>query len=192
MVLIGICGPAGSGKTTVANIVVKMLDQYCGINAPKLSFATPIKEEAKRRAPEGTKPSRSDLQAIGDEYRAKDKLIVLKMAQASATSESQSGFAVFDDPRLPEEFNWIRGQGFLVYVNTPAETIKERLVKRDGHVLSDEQNVHSTELACKSCHPDHIIDNAEGYMRLEYQIYELLTKLKLTRKSLLKEKEPVA
>ena len=105
MVKIAIIGKMCSGKTTVANYLMKINNDFV-----KLSFADKVKEIAKDLFGM-EKKDRKLLQMIGTKMREIDKDI---WAKYTAKKANISEFVVIDDLRYKNEFDIVKKNGFKI------------------------------------------------------------------------------
>ena len=105
MVKIAIIGKMCSGKTTVANYLMKINNDFI-----KLSFADKVKEIAKDLFGM-EKKDRKLLQMIGTKMREIDQDI---WAKYTANKTNLSEFVIIDDLRYKNEFDILRINGFKI------------------------------------------------------------------------------
>ena len=112
--------------------------------------------------PEGVKP-RSFLQKAGDLCRLYDpevfaKWVIYKSAKMYRTIISSDNFEdnpkhvgiIISDVRFKNEADKILGQpnGMVIYFDASDETRNERMIKRDGRLMTVEQSSHRSEKEC--------------------------------------------
>ena len=126
MKLIGITGKAGSGKDTVADII---LQQYPGF---KRAMAKPIKgafkavfgfdpdqlprDSKEKQIPGFDFSARKAMQTLGTEWgRTLDKNLWLKLAHENYKfCLRKSGYLIIPDIRFDNEAEWIRANGGIL------------------------------------------------------------------------------
>jgi len=144
--IIALVGPAGSGKDTAAQA---MVDTF-GLSIRRLAdpirmtLALPIWQQALAFADRPDAP-RLAAQAIGDAFRALDPALLVRLALAAPV---ESPGVVIPDVRLPEEAQALRAYPDvrLVYCDTDPAVRAQRLIRRDGEVLSLTTGQHPTEV----------------------------------------------
>ena len=117
-----LAGPAGSGKTTVAEMLVR------GYGFARVSLGGICREEARRR---GLPEDRATLQAVGDILRGPEpaRLAVLAWEQARQVP----GPVVIDGVRLRAEVRWLDARGAVgLTVLAPPHMRHARLALREG------------------------------------------------------------
>ena len=110
-----LAGPAGSGKTTEAEMLVR------DYGFARISLGGICREEARRR---GLPEDRATLQAMGDALRGPEpaRLAILAWEQAGQVP----GSVVIDGVRLRAEAEWLSARGALgVRVSAP-ESVRDR------------------------------------------------------------------
>jgi dephospho-CoA kinase len=123
-IIVGLVGPLGSGKTTIAK-------HLADLGYRNLRFSQPIDSEIERR---GLQPTRENQQDIGDEFREKfgtdhiAKLLVDEINQ----DQKHNGFVV-DGFRNPAEVTpFGKMENFvLIGLNADPKVRYERLVRRN-------------------------------------------------------------
>ena len=120
-----LAGPAGSGKTTVAELLVR------GYGFARVSLGGLCREEAGRR---GLPEDRATLQAMGDALRGPEpaRLAILAWEQARGVP----GPVVIDGVRLRAEAEWLMARGVVgVHLSAPNAVREARLLQRDGDAV---------------------------------------------------------
>jgi dephospho-CoA kinase len=166
--IIGIAGKAGSGKGTVAKVLV---EQY---GFKELAFASPLKimlasigwaepsRDKKEELIEGFEFTwRQAAQALGTEWgRALDPDIWVKITLQDSLRYIN---VVFSDVRFQNEALAVRERGILLHVEGRATTAK-------GSSAS-----HPSEAGVLKSPVDHVLDNSKDPEHLERQIHKLLS-----------------
>ena len=114
MKIIGVCGYAGSGKDTVADMIKDQLDGVL-----RYSMAKPVKEIAKSMGWDGKKdgPGRQLLIDVGMAGRAYDPDCWLDKAKSYFDTWShQYKYAVISDCRFVNEADFVTQNGILIRV----------------------------------------------------------------------------
>ena len=117
-----LAGPAGSGKTTVAEMLVR------NYGFARVSLGGLCREEARRR---GLSEDRATLQAMGDALRRPEaaRLAILAWERARMVS----GPVVIDGVRLRAEARWLNARGVVgVAVLASPQIRHARLALREG------------------------------------------------------------
>jgi len=118
MKIIGIMGWAGSGKDTVADVILEILDER-GLRARRRSLANPVKDIAYEMGWDGKKDDagRKLLQDVGMCGRAYSKDVWLDMAKRYVRYyDHNTHFAVIPDVRFENEADWCMQEGTLIRV----------------------------------------------------------------------------
>ncbi len=171
--IIGIAGPAGSGKDTFADEIQKQVGLA---ETTKLALSATLKEAVKiiysfthdqlyTKKKEKVDPywgvsPRQVLQLIGTEVaRTLDADIWLKsfhkrMMEMEYGREHQT-LTIIPDVRFPNEADWVRKHGILWHVTG-----------RAGHLDSD----HATEVGLPISNCDLIVDNSGSLWHVEYDV----------------------
>lgn len=146
-------GPAGSGKSTVAEI----LEKRHGFVRASLSGI--VREECARR---GLAEDRAALQAVGDELRGSDPARLAVLAEERV--RNVSGPVVIEGVRLRAEGAYLKGRGFVgVRVLAPEPVRRMRVLLRDG---VDGIPAHRTETEALSVQVDLVVVNDMVEMRV--------------------------
>lgn len=173
MNLIGLTGLAGSGKTTAAMTLTRMLDY------DRKSFADPIRKmlaalgvsehmtHEHKNTPIpwlGNRTPREIMQTLGTDFGRDmlDQNVWVNIAEQSIKRHSQeySSGIVFDDLRFGNEAELIRRYGGIV--------IK---LEREGI----EQMAHKSEAGVDLKHIDYIVKNRSGDVsQLESEVYDIV------------------
>lgn len=155
--LVGICGQAFAGKSTVgARLSAHLLQS--GVRAYTLAFALPLKDIARSMGWNGKKDEkgRKLLQLLGTECMRQciDPLGWIKLwlkdvkafVRNCERTSNQPVVVIADDVRFPNELAAIRGrQGTMVYVHADHETRKKR-AEKDGLFLPDGSHISENNL----------------------------------------------
>ena len=133
MLVLGLTGPAGAGKDTVADYLV---DKY---NFKKFSFTDILVDEAKRR---GLTPDKNTLSLIGDELRKNGGNGVLARYLWDKIKNSAVNRVVIPNFRSPEEVEYIQRMAdifYLIMINAPIDVRYKRVLSRDSSQMSLDQ-----------------------------------------------------
>lgn len=123
---IGIMGKMGSGKTTLANTIVKQIPGFV-----RYSFGDKVKDISKDLFGVDYK-DRNLLQAIGSKMRDIRSSVWIDYLINQIVSQGNS-LVVIDDVRYLDEIEALQRCGFyLIYLDTQEETRLNRLKKRDS------------------------------------------------------------
>lgn len=142
---IAFIGKAGSGKSTLA----KALES--NLNYTTLSFAGPLKQAAVDLWGKRALTDRGLLQEFGLKMREIDEQVwcnalVRSYHEWRGIEGNEHGFCV-DDCRFPNEFDALKGEGFVIIrVSAPRELRKERLLI-NGKLQDETQLDHESETA---------------------------------------------
>jgi dephospho-CoA kinase len=144
---IGIMGKMGSGKTTLANNIIKQAPGFV-----RYSFGEKVKTIAKDLFGVDYK-DRNLLQAIGSKMRDIRSSVWIDYVINQIVSQGNS-LVVIDDVRYLDEIEALQRCGFyLIYLDTPEETRLNRLEKRDPYF--DIENYHTQD--------QHISERVDQY-----------------------------
>lgn len=166
-ILIGVCGPAGSGKSEVA----KILADYGRICI--IPFAGPLKAMAKQFGWDGRKDEkgRKYLQLLGTEIgRAYNSNYWVDqwVEQSKKAVEDKFEIIIADDCRFDNE----------------AKTIKQyngTILKLWGRKDELGNNAtHASEVGINDCYIDYSIDNSGSLVDLADKVLSLITWIKTT------------
>ena len=157
MKLIGITGKAGSGKDTVADII---LQQYPGF---KRAMAKPIKgafkavfgfdpdqlprDSKEKQIPGFDFSARKAMQTLGTEWgRTLDKNLWLKLAHENYKfCLRKSGYLIIPDIRFDNEAEWVRAKGgLLIHVERPNVQEVESHASELGTGIPPDITIHNT------------------------------------------------
>jgi len=152
MKLIGLCGKMGSGKTTLAQI---MIDH--GIAYRKISFANGVRFAAKYLfdidSRKRNKRTREILQQIGQKMRDIDPDVWIKtmIKGLNYIPDIENEIIVIDDVRYKNEVEWIlKNNGIIIIIGCDDETRRKRIEKRDNIFIPSEKwheiSFHKSEL----------------------------------------------
>lgn len=139
MKLIGLTGPAGSGKSTAANSI-EALARNEGFAAHRYSFAEPLKrgvevwinnrdevsQDKETLLPYFNMTRREIWQQVGTEVaRNIDSNFWLNVAKLHLGTYGDADFVIIDDVRFENEALWLRAfPGFLLHINRPHNPTK--------------------------------------------------------------------
>ena len=169
MIIIGVCGDAGIGKTTVS----KSLEKYMSV-AKIYPFAGPLKEMAREIGWNGEKDEkgRKLLQVLGTEIGRQcisesiweDKW----RAQVGVAARDGVDIMIADDVRFPNELALIRElAGVVIIVRKPSifRPFKRLFLRCIGRL-------HASEVGFRNKEGDIIINNAGTMEELDTYIKE--------------------
>ncbi len=134
MIVLGLTGPAGAGKDTVADYLVS---RYGFV---KYSFTDVLIDEARKR---GLEPTKLVLSKIGDELRKAEGMDVLAKRLWARISQDSREKIVIPNFRSPEEVEYIssavngKGKFVLIMITAPPEVRYQRLKGRDKVSFED-------------------------------------------------------
>lgn len=167
---IALVGKAGSGKTTGAELLVQL-------GYRRLSFANPLKSIAAIIWGEAARTDRDKLQRLGLLVRSIDPDAWVNLLLREYRDTSFGGQPiVIDDCRFPNEWDALKGEGFvMVGVATSLGRRIERL-KANGKWQSVEQLGHASETALDDYSRDHYITNLDTVDDYYNELVDIVTK----------------
>ena len=149
MKLIGLCGKMGSGKDTIADIMLnENLVQH------RMSFATGVKEVAKELfdidPKKRTPKSRRIWQTIGHSMRQLDDVVwivsLMKRLAWIYDAEDDNVSVIITDVRYLNEARWIlSNHGTVIIINADPYQRKQRIERRDNITIDSTEWVGITE-----------------------------------------------
>jgi len=181
-------GPAGAGKTTVANMIIGVLrDKSEETRVIKVSQGNKIKVICNDLKYNNKKEKRELQQAVGQEMRrifgndvwcevTKKEIVQVKNMLGLGMAEDRAMF-VIDDGRQHNEYDfWTKERFLAVGVIADLETRAKRLLERDGYDqkgnLRFENEITADDIAREKC--QYLIRN-EGTMEdLRELVVELI------------------
>lgn len=191
MYLVGLCGLAGHGKSTVAGLL-RAIAAERGVSASTIAFSDPLKDalaalfsadrsafeysEAKRCAVcsfSGT-TIRESMQWLGGAVRDKfgaDAIVSLSMEKLRRLPGGENDLVVFHDVRMPVEVEKIREMGGTVYL----VDARKRLGAGENRSIGAKEAKDVTETAVGSISfgPGEVIENNGGKADLETRLRAL-------------------
>ncbi len=193
-VVILIAGKAGSGKTTIKNILREKLQEIPSIDVFPYSFADPLKYIATAFGKwDGQKDEkgRTFLQEIGQVFRKYNEDIwcihFLTQLDRNNNKMFPASFAIIDDWRFPNELNYIKKNPLLEIVtvrvfgrqenlpgNTASEVSENSLPEVDIEDLSNNGWVEDQDL---NKYYDFQIDNSGDTELLNHKLDLVLAEL---------------
>jgi len=190
--IIGIIGPKGSGKTSVATEVELLID-----GVKRIRFAGPIKRmihtllvsagipnddawvyvDGKRKEeilpnPFGESTARELMQTLGTEWGREHVNQNVWLEIAMQRAQKMDKLVVVDDVRFTNEASRIRSEGGIIL-----------RVQREGYEWNGE---HASEASLSGYEPDYILDNNGALENLHIPVSTLLKDLDFSPKTLLK------
>lgn len=152
---IAFIGRAGSGKSTAAQYLFNR-HEYA-----TLSFASRLKTVASQIW--GDDPGREKLQRLGVAVREIDRdAWVHPITSIINGREPGAPPAVIDDCRFPNEYEALKGLGFVFVRITAAQSTRVDRLKANGKWENEEQLEHISETALDGYEVDHTINNGSG------------------------------
>lgn len=167
---IGICGKAGSGKTAVADHLIKKYGYE------RYSVADEVKRIAVRLFKMKEK-DRKLLQDIGFQMRAIRPSIWIDFLVDQIKGKDR---VVVDDIRYPNEYQALKREGFkIVRVAADREVCIKRLTERDGTAAIERLDDES-ETAMDNVKIENVLDGNLSLEEMLAQLDELLMSLSKT------------
>ena len=179
--LIGITGPMGAGKTTVAKQIL-----LYNSNIELFSISKKIKSLVSEL---NLSYRRDILQETGDFFRKYNSLIwVVYLLRQINLIQSNIG-AVVDDIRYSEECSYLRKQKFFIIRVIASDNLRrERIAKRDAIAIDDKTwttwNQHPTEKDTLTMPVDLEITNNGSLEDISQEVQRLLKNFKYRSQSL--------
>ena len=161
-----LAGPAGSGKTTVAEMLVR------DYGFARVSLGGICREEARRR---GLPEDRATLQAVGDRLRGPEpaRLAILAWERARMVSSP----VVIDGVRLRAEARWLDARGAVgLAVLAPPQIRHARLALREG---TGTVRPHATEREADGMQTDLTLDTSQEEGQLARRLRLLVARAAL-------------
>lgn len=198
-ILIGVTGPAGSGKDTVVEVSRRMLrafDRPMRIHA----FAAPLKmfvqdvfdfEDEDLYGPSAARErfggafaergptARKALQTLGTEWgRALHPDVWIKYLERKLANEPESSIVLISDLRFGNEAEWILSNGGYVWSVDASRRLKLGRKRRKKFVIE-----HASEHGVDSAHVSKVIDNNGTFRQLRFNVLEAVADV-VTRENL--------
>ena len=171
---IAICGKMCSGKTTLAQTIMRMADRY-----KVFSIGGKVKEIAKDLFG-STEKDRPLLIAIGAQMREIDPEVWIKYVIKQTKHETH---CIVDDLRYQNEYELLREQGFVFIQLHVARAVQEQRVRKlypktfqdhlDNRDHLSEQNAF---VWSPRGEPVFHIDNGEDFAKVNQKIHSFLQK----------------
>ncbi len=127
MIIVGVCGPAGAGKDTFSDYLIK---KY---NFKRFSFTDVLINECGKRS---INPTKENLSKLGDELRKEGGMDVLARKLWKDIQKNNGDRIVIPNFRSPQEVEYILGRAtgsnkdtkfYLIMITAPPETRFSRL-----------------------------------------------------------------
>lgn len=176
-----ISGLAGSGKTTLANLLKEQLDAIKDLRVVRMSFASPIKFIAKLAFGwDGEKDERGrkllqHLGEVGRDYNIDNWCEILLKNLDNSDEMFPPNFVLIDDWRFPNEFKFFSE-------NPTLDTVVIRIFGRGGLTNTLAEDASETSLPEWADSPvgyySFGIDNSGTIEDLETKIGEIVESLK--------------
>lgn len=161
-------GPMGSGKSTLANSLCARLPYR------RLSFAAALKGVSTHIWGYDRGMERDKLQRLGVAVREIDPDAWANLLRTDLETDFPP--AVIDDCRFPNEYQMLRGYGFVfVRVKASAEKRLDRLAM-NGRLQDPEQLLHESEQHQVGFACDYEIDNSFSVYEAEMTLADILNK----------------
>lgn len=159
---IALLGGMGSGKSTAADLLE---DQW---EYKRLAFADPLRELVTNLWPDGSQnTNRFPLVVLGAAVRSIDPDYWVNALHERLTNTA----TVVDDVRMPNEYDMLRGEGF-VFIRIVADNItRADRLNRSGKTGDME---HETEHALDEFPVDYTITNNDSRIDLAARLFEVV------------------
>ena len=179
--LIGITGPMGAGKTTVAKQIL-----LYNSNIELFSISKKIKSLVSEL---NLSYRRDILQETGDFFRKYNSLIWVEYLLRQINLNQSNIGAVVDDIRYSEECSYLRKQKFFIIRVIASDNLRrERIAKRDAIAIDDKTwttwNQHPTEKDTLTMPVDLEITNNGSLEDISQEVQRLLKNFKYRSQSL--------
>lgn len=177
-IVILISGKAGSGKSTVGDLVTKKISMLSPLTVFRYSFAGPLKEIATKyvqwdgQKDEGGRKLLQELGRVGRDYN-KDTWVKLMLKRIDETEDLLPyNFVVVDDWRFPNELAFLQNEPMF-------EVVKVRVighqVSMPGNTASDVSENSLPEGADNLY--DYVIENRSDISELDNKVDEMLSSI---------------
>ena len=161
---VALIGKMRSGKSTIADLLVENLDYT------KLSFGTRLKQFAHEvfDVEEGVKP-RKLYQDFGQYCRKIDNDVWVKWVERDMGDKQN---VVIDDLRQPNEYEWAKKNGFILFKVDCSDEVRLIRMKDKGEDVSSELLNHETERYIDGYTYDYVLNGEisplESYQAIKW------------------------
>lgn len=165
---IAFVGKAGSGKTTLANMLVTHADFQ------RLSFAEPLKVMCD------TTTDRELLQRVGIGVRnlvADGWVNLLLDSRTRMIRAGRTGPFVIDDCRFPNELYALRAEGFFTVRVLASRSTRLARLQANGKIGDESELTHISETALDDVSCDYTIINDGDTMDLTHALERILNEV---------------
>lgn len=175
---IAVAGEIRSGKNTVCDYVKSINKEPM----QELYFAEGIAAIIERYFPEawyGSGKPRNHYQEIGQFMRTLNEDVWVNNVAAKYMRLKQAGFESFivTDLRQPNEYEWLKANGFTVVKVETAPEIRIERMKASGDRFDMNSLIHPVEQHIKHLPYDYLISNnttlQDLYAQIDYMLLEL-------------------
>jgi dephospho-CoA kinase len=144
---IALMGRSGAGKTTVANQLVSEYGYH---------RCTPGDICRRMCSLVFGNEDRSLMNRVTELLKTIDELVWLKAAMANAPAGKP---LVYDSMRFTQEYDYLRNEGFEVWLVETREDLRHRRLRARGQIYSPEDETHALEVELSSHHYHELLNN---------------------------------